>query len=154
MYFIKLTSLILMVFTLQSCKCQQKASKINDESLQTGGDYIIEYLTSSRGIYNQIIINKKTISSLKTRGGSPSLHPIGGKNWNTITKMLERIEVENISTLKAPSKAFLYDGAAIAHLKITKGDKTYESAPFDHGNPPKEIAELVKVILSISENIE
>ncbi|MCF7559788.1 hypothetical protein L3X39_03995 [Sabulilitoribacter multivorans] len=154
MHFIKLTSLILMLFTLQSCKCQQKTSNLNDESTQTGGDYIVEYTALSRGIYNQIIINKKTISSLQQRGGTPSLHPCEEKNWNTITKMLGPIEVENISTLEAPSKAFQYDGAAIAHLKITKGDKTYESAPFDHGNPPKEIAELVKVILSISENIE
>ncbi|MGA1227208.1 MAG: META domain-containing protein [Tamlana sp.] len=121
---------------------------------QSKKNYIIEYSASSRGVYNQIIINEKIISSSQKRGGEPNRKPCDEKNWNTIIEMLGSIDIETISTLKAPSKAFQYDGAAIAHLKITKGDKTYESAPFDHGNPPAEIAELVKEILSISENIE
>lgn len=154
MHLIKLTSFILTVFALQSCKCQQETTSMKNESNQSKENYVIDYTTSSRGVYNQIIINEKIISSFQKRGVEPNSKPCDEKNWNTIIEMLGSIDIETISTLKAPSKAFQYDGAAIAHLKITKGDKTYESEPFDHGNPPKYIAELVKEILSISKNIE
>lgn len=114
----------------------------------------IQYTAFSRGFYKQISMDKKTMTSSQKRGEKPSSKPCEEKHWNTITKLLKPLDVENISTLKAPSKKFQFDGAAIAHLKIIKGDKTYESAAFDHGNPPKEIENLVKEILSISENIE
>ena len=123
-------------------------SKINQDNIS------LEYTASSRGIYKQIFINKKTISSSNKRGGNSIIKDCSEENWNSIIKHLKLIDAQNISTLKAPSKKFQFDGAAIAHLKITKGDKTYETPPFDHGNPPEEIAELVKEILSISENIE
>ncbi|GAA4803912.1 META domain-containing protein [Litoribaculum gwangyangense] len=133
-------------------KDKKRLLSVTKENLQE--QIKIEYTASSRGVYNQIIVNKETVSSLQKRGGEPNRKPSEEKNWKTITEMLKSIDVENISTLNAPSKAFQYDGAAIAHLKITKNGKTYESPPFDHGNPPKEISELVKEILSISENIE
>lgn len=114
----------------------------------------IEYTASSRGTYKQIIINKKTISTATKRGEKPVSKNCNTEDWDHIIKNLKSIEVKNISDIEAPSKAFQYDGAALAILKIHYNDETYESSPFDHGNPPKEIAELVKEILSISENIE
>jgi hypothetical protein len=67
---------------------------------------------------------------------------------------LKPVNVENIPNLKAPSEKRFYDGAAIATLSIVYNGETYTTPSFDHGNPPNEIAELVKEILSISENIE
>lgn len=117
-------------------------------------DLNIEYTASSRGTYKQIIINKKTISTVTKRGGKPIIKNCSSNNWNRIIKNLKPIEIANISELEPPSKDFQFDGAAIARLKITKDGKDYETQSFDHGNPPKEIIELVKEILSISENIE
>lgn len=116
--------------------------------------FALEYSATSRGIYKKFIIDKNNISTLQKRDGTPTKKTCDEKNWNAIINQLNNIKIENISTLKAPSKKFQFDGAAIARLKITKGDETYETPPFDHGNPPKEIAKLVKEILSISENIE
>ena len=64
------------------------------------------------------------------------------------------MDIEQIPNLKAPTENRFFDGAAIANLKISYKGTIYESASFDHGNPPKEIEPLVKEILSISENIE
>lgn len=114
----------------------------------------IEYVASSRGTYKQIIINKKNISTVTKRGGKPTNKNCSTEDWERIAKIFKSIEVERISELEPPSKAFQFDGAAIARLKITMDGKDYETQSFDHGNPPKEIAELVKEILSISENIE
>lgn len=114
----------------------------------------IEYTASSRGTYKQIIIDEKNVSTVTKRGGKPTSKNCSTEDWERIAKIFKSIEVKNISELEPPSKAFQFDGAAIARLKITMDGKDYETQSFDHGNPPKEIAELVKEILSISENIE
>ncbi|MFI1744971.1 META domain-containing protein [Thalassobellus sediminis] len=113
-----------------------------------------EYSASSRGTYKYIKITKKSISIASKRDGKPVIKQTNKENWNAILKTIKTLNIEAISTLEAPSKKFQFDGAALAHLKITKGEVTYESSPFDHGNPPKEIEALVKEILSISEKIE
>jgi len=114
----------------------------------------IEYTASSRGIYTQIIIDKKMISVINKRGKKGIKGTCKASDWKRIEEAIKDLDIENMSEVEAPSKKFQFDGAALAHLKITHQDMTYESAPFDHGNPPKEIAALVKEILSISENIE
>ncbi|WNH08430.1 META domain-containing protein [Thalassobellus suaedae] len=131
-----------------------EASKDSLDSIQPENNYLIEYSASSRGFYKQITINKKNISILEQRAGTPTAFSLGEQNWKTLIKAISSINTKTIPNLEAPSKAFQYDGAAIARLKITDNGKTYQTQPFDHGNPPKEIANLVKEILSISENIE
>ncbi|MEN3323399.1 hypothetical protein VP395_06645 [Mariniflexile soesokkakense] len=114
----------------------------------------IDYSTHSRRTFKHISISKKSISVLNKRGETRLIKPCSKPNWKSILKALKPIDIENIPNLKAPSENRFFDGAAIANLKITYDGKTYESQSFDHGNPPKEIAELVKEMLSISENIE
>ncbi|SFZ89743.1 hypothetical protein SAMN05428642_101536 [Flaviramulus basaltis] len=138
--------LIFLSIVLIEKGCNQ--SKINQENIS------VEYTASSRGIYKQIIVDKKTISTLQKRGGIPTTKVCNETYWDNLIKVIKSINIDSISSLQAPSKAFQYDGAAIANLKITHNGKTHETPPFDHGNPPKKIAELVKEILSISENIE
>ncbi|MCB4799075.1 META domain-containing protein [Neotamlana laminarinivorans] len=114
----------------------------------------IEYIATSRGIYKEISVNRNKIETYAKSGGTPIIKPCETSNWNTILKHIKNLDVSTISELKAPSHKYAFDGAALAHLKITKNGKTYKSAPFDHGNPPAEISNLVKEILSLSENIE
>lgn len=113
-----------------------------------------EYSTSSRSAYKYIKVDENTISLSKKRGGKSLEIPSNVAQWETLVELSNAIEIENLSDIKAPSKKFLFDGAALAHFRITSNGTTYESSPFDHGNPPKEIARLVKEILSIVENIE
>ena len=131
-----------------------EASKDLSEEKQSTETYAFEYSALSRGLYKQIEINKKIISITNARGNSPVTKSCSESNWESILKTLKPVDVKNITTLKAPSEKRFYDGAAIANLTIIYNGKTYKTEPFDHGNPPKEIAELVKEILSISENIE
>ena len=100
------------------------------------------------------LIYKKTISIVSKREGKPNTKTCSEADWNNLMKVLKTVDVENIPSLKAPSEDRFFDGAAIGNLKITYNGTVYESQSFDHGNPPKEIATLVKEILSISENIE
>ncbi|WP_142784294.1 hypothetical protein [Changchengzhania lutea] len=123
-------------------------SKINQDTLT------IEYTAQARGPYQHIKINKKTIAVISTRGGETKIKPCLEKDWNRLISILKTVDIQNIPNLEAPSEKRFYDGAAIARLKITHDKETFETEPFDHGNPPEAIAPLVKEILLLSENIE
>jgi len=113
-----------------------------------------EYSTVSRGVFNLISINKKQVSVVKKRDDLPIIKTSSPQEWKKLTDAIKTVDVENIGNLKAPSDKRLFDGALIAKLIIYYDDEKYESASFDHGNPPKEIEMIVKEILSISQNIE
>ncbi|KJD31680.1 hypothetical protein PK35_13035 [Tamlana nanhaiensis] len=114
----------------------------------------IVYKATSRGFFKEVVIDEDNVSTAIKRGGTPVKKACEKASWDQVLVLLNAIDFNKISELKAPSKKYAFDGAALAHLTIIKNGKTYESAPFDHGNPPKEIANLVKEILSLSENIE
>lgn len=138
--------IVLTAFLSLNNGCSQ--SKINQDALS------LEYSAHSRGSFKHIFINKKSIILENKRDRDSIKKNCSETDWNRIIDALKKVRIETISELKAPSKVFQFDGAALANLKITYGGKTYESQSFDHGNPPQEIAQLVKEILSISENIE
>ncbi|MBD0823554.1 hypothetical protein [Aestuariibaculum marinum] len=133
-----------VILNLNGCK----DSNIIQEAIS------IEYSAISRGTYKNIIINKKEISFQKNRASKALIKPCSDKKWSTIYNILKTIDIPDIPNLKAPSDKRMFDAAAIAKLKITYQDSIYQSQPFDHGNPPEEIAQLVKEILSLTENIE
>ncbi len=115
----------------------------------------IEYDALSRGYFinlkiNQNTIEKSTDREMKSIVSKKCLE----KDWDAISSLLESVEIDQISELEAPSGKRLFDGAPHAQLKITTNRNMYISAGFDHGNPPKEIKELVDQILSLSESIE
>lgn len=139
---------LIILLSLISVDHSCSQSKKNQEAIS------IEYSAHSRGTYKHIFVNKKQISIENKRGESPIVKTCNESHWDALLKALKPVDIENISNLKAPSEKRFYDGAAIANLKIIYKGKTYETPSFDHGNPPNEIAELVKEILSISENIE
>jgi len=141
----KIIMVLLSLIALDKGCCE---SKINQDVIS------IEYSALSRGTYISIVINKKLISVINNRGSKPETKPCTEDQWETLITLLKTVNIEQIPNLKAPSENRFFDGAAIAKLKITYKGTVYESASFDHGNPPEEIAPLVKEILSISENIE
>ncbi|WP_418602296.1 hypothetical protein [Hwangdonia sp.] len=133
-----------LVFVDNSCT----QSKINQDAIT------LEYTTQTRGAYKCIVINKKQVSTVNKHGAKPDIKTCSETDWNQLMKTLKTVDVKNIPNLKAPSEDRFFDGAAIANLKITYNGKVYESQSFDHGNPPKQIAALVKEMLSITKNIE
>lgn len=79
------------------------------------------------------------------------LQKLSKSDWNSLLDLLSKVDAEKIKDLKAPSEKRFYDGAMIAGLKVIYKDKTYESASFDHGNPPAEIKDLVNKIIEVSD---
>ncbi len=108
----------------------------------------IEYSAISRGFNTNIKINNTTCTIKKNgvKGNaniSKEVH-----NWDAITQLVEAINLDEIKNLKAPSDDRLFDGAAIATINITVGDKTYKSNSFDDGTPPEAIKSLVNHVLA------
>ncbi|WP_111307746.1 META domain-containing protein [Confluentibacter sediminis] len=112
------------------------------------------YSATSRGRFLDIHVNDSLISVSKDRKANPVSKAITSENWKQLNSLLETINLDSISNLKAPTEARFYDGASIGQLEVTKNGTVYESSSFDHGKPPSEIEALVKEILSISENVE
>jgi hypothetical protein len=138
--------LILLNLIILNKGCTE--SKINQDAIS------FEYSAMSRGQFLEIKVNNKTTSIQKNRSDAAILKPTEEKQWEALINLTKSITIENIPNLKAPSEKRFFDGAAIGNLTVIYEGTIYKTESFDHGNPPKEIVELVKEMLSISENIE
>jgi hypothetical protein len=139
-----LSLLFLTLFLGKSCQSQN----LDMETAK------IEYTANSRGLYNKTVIENKTVSATKTRDGKPVSNSLTDAQWSTLISEFQKVNLEEIPSLKAPTQKRFHDGAAMANLKITYKGKTYESQTFDNGYPPDKIKNLVNTILSFSKKAE
>ena len=138
------TMIFLSIFLSKSCEGQTK----ND--LKTA---VLEYTANTRGFYQKITIQDQMVSISKDRSGNekPVATKISEKDWKELVGYFETIELESLATLKAPTEKRFHDGAAIANLKVTYKDKTYQTEAFDHGYPPEAIKKLITKINSFAK---
>ena len=134
--------MLLTLFIATGC-CSQK--KTDMKSTQ------IEYSAHSRGYFKVITVQDKTVSVIKERNAEAVRSNIDDAKWNKIADAFSKVNLEGLSTLKAPTDKRTYDGAAIGNLKIVKDGKTYETPGFDNGFPPKEIEKLVNLLVDFSK---
>jgi hypothetical protein len=137
--------LFLTLFLGKNCQSQ------NNLDLSTAK---IEYTANSRGLYNNTVVENKTVSVTNTRDVKPVSNSLTDAQWNTLIKEFQKVNLEEIPSLKAPTQKRFHDGAAMANLKITYKGKTYESQTFDNGFPPEKIKNLVNTLLSFSSKKE
>lgn len=113
------------------------------------------YEASTRGFFERIEITPDSIKKTNNRGKTNyAFKDCKKEDWNTITSMIQPINLEEMEALEAPSGKRLYDGAAHATVVIIEGDIKYRSVTFDHKNPPATLKPLVNQILSLAESIE
>ncbi|KAF2328439.1 hypothetical protein JI750_04240 [Flavobacterium sp. GN10] len=139
----RIVSLLLLTLFIATGCCSQK--KADMKSTQ------IEYSAMSRGYYKSIVVQNKSVSVVKERNAEAVKSNIDDAKWNKIVDAYSKVNLESLSTLKAPTDKRTYDGAAIGNLKITKDGKTYETPGFDNGFPPKEIEKLVNLLVDFSK---
>ena len=136
----KFTMMLLLSLVLgKGCESQQK---------QDIEGAVLEYTANTRGFYERITISNHEVSVSADRNNEavPKTEKLSDAEWNALVAAFQKIDLEAIPTLKAPTEKRFYDGAAIAKLKVTFQGKTYESTEFDHGTPPAAIASLVNQI--------
>jgi hypothetical protein len=118
-----------------------------DQDINTA---VIEYVANTRGFYQKITVENQMVTVSKDRSNKEKVTPvkISDADWKTLIKLFDDISLEEVKDLKAPTEKRLYDGAAIANLKITYKGAVYLTPSFDHGFPPVEIKKLVTKINS------
>jgi len=134
----RILSLLLLVMVIGTgCSSQKKTDMTST---------VIEYSAMSRGYFKKIVVQNQSVSVTNARDAQAVENKIDEAKWKEIVAEFEKINLESISTLKAPTEKRFYDGAAIGNLKITQNQKTYESQAFDNGFPPNEIEKLVNLL--------
>jgi PBP1b-binding outer membrane lipoprotein LpoB len=131
--------LLLSILVFAGCAGQKRTAQ-NETKM--------EYKAYSRGFYQEITIEKQLVFVAKSRDEKPVIFKIPIADWNNLNSAIQELDLDSLSQLKAPTEKRLFDGAAIANLKITKQGKTFESQSFDHGYPPVEIEKVVNKMLS------
>lgn len=139
----KWISQLFFVFTVVTSCSSQKNTDWNAVS--------IEYTANSRGIYQKIMVEKQQLWVTKNRDQKPVAVALTATEWEILKKAFVGINLETIPSLKAPTAKRLYDGAAMANLKINANGKSYDSKTFDHGNPPAAIEKIVTLLVSYTE---
>ena len=114
---------------------------------------VIEYTANTRGFYQKITVKNQMVTVSKDRNGTdkPVATKISDADWNELVSCFKTVKLDSLAKLKAPTKKRFYDGAPIANVKITYKDKTYESASFDDGFPPKEIKKFINKITALAK---
>lgn len=134
--------LLLTVFIVTGCSSQKKTDMTSTQ---------IEYSAVSRGLYKKILVQNESVSVTNGRNDEAVKTKIEASKWNKIVAEFEKVNLESIPDLKAPTEKRFYDGAAIGNLKITSNGKTYETKGFDNGFPPKEIEKLVNLLVDFAK---
>jgi hypothetical protein len=139
-----LSLLLLTIFLGKGCEGQKK------QDLQSA---VVEYTANTRGFYQKITVQNQMVTISKDRSGNDKAvsTKIATEDWEQLVDCFKNTKLDSLPSLKAPTQKRFYDGAAIAKLKITFEDKTYETTSFDHGFPPKEIEKLVNKINSFAK---
>ncbi len=140
-----------------SASAQSDESKSNasmEKAMQDLNDVTIEYSAITRGVFYVLSVNNKKASIKKNRTDEPTIITIDDIDWQDLMQLVDITNLKGMSSMKAPSAARLYDGAAIGGLKITKDGETYEVPSFDAGNPNTEVADLINKMLAIAKDKE
>lgn len=77
--------------------------------------------------------------------------PLTAKARKEIIALLSKIEILKIETFVPPSEERFSDKALHATLTIIIDTKEHASQTFDHGNPPKELKQLLNRIFKVLE---
>ena len=134
---------ICSLFMYKSCDSQSQAD-LKETTLT--------YTTFTRGFYKQVIIKDKQITISLTKGKTDMVpKPLSSKNWKSLVTEFQKIKLDNLAKLVAPSNRSSTDAALIASLKVKHQNNNYDSTSFDHGNAPAEIKKLVELITKLSE---
>ena len=144
MKFINLFILFIMFQSCDSAKVDKKnyANTFVYETLSRGGSF--EYVKLSQ---NEILIStEKNLE--KTQA-----YKVDENDWIEVNKLLEKIDLNTLKNLKAPTSKRLYDGAPHATFMVEDNKTEYKTSTFDGGFPPKEIEAIVNKILSMKDKI-
>ena len=118
---------------------------------QQSSDISIEYRAITRGRNVHAMLTKDSVKGYsKGRIENSVDKAMPKEEWDGVLTELEKVDLDKMQALPAPSTKHQYDGAMGATLTVKVADKIYQTVTFDHGNPPAEIAALVNKITTLA----
>jgi len=126
-----LISLLTLVFLVKDCKNNKQSQERSDYQK----DLTITYVANTRGFYEHIKLTKDSISFSKDRNlkiVTTNAYP--KKDWNELITLIKNIDIA-------------------ATLELNSKEQDVRTPIFDHGNPPKTLAEVVKKVLALKDKV-
>jgi len=143
----KIAFLLVTIILAAGCGAKKTSAPEKNADLVS-----FEYEAMTRGNYKKVIVTRDSIITIKDREMRDVVkNPISTAQWESLTEALDKVNLEGMKALKAPSNRSHVDAALAAYLKVIKAEETYNSSTFDHGNPPAEIKPLVDKIVAVSD---
>lgn len=112
----------------------------------------VERIESSRMANFRIVVNESDLIFIKNETDTINVKK-NTKEWKMITQLINDISLDKLESIKSPSQAFMYDGAANSSLVFETKDSTYYSKPYDKGNPAEELKKIDDYLTELSTSL-
>jgi len=144
-----LYSYFLLILFSGKCTQQHSASLLQEPQVTS-----IMYEASTRGFYEKVWVTKDSVffsddRELKDVIATKYL----SNDWDSLVNLVDNIDFKELPNLKVPTSMHQVDRAPMATLSVEVGNEIYQTNVFDHGYPPKPIAQLVNKLLSMKEMV-
>jgi len=155
-----LLTLFSVVVMITSCKCKKATNDVvvssekapQDTEVTQDNVAMVEYEANTRGYFLQLKYANDELLFTNQRDVTQLDKVVLTKEQITeLNALLADVKPEALPGLKDPTQKRFYDGAAIAHLKITSGGKEFNTVDFDHGFPPAQIEKFINKLVSYTE---
>lgn len=145
----KIVVIILVVLLAAAMVLGCSSSK--SSSKMAGKQITFEYKAYTRGSNLTYVVTKDSVVHKESMMGEVTTYKdkTDGAEWDELLAATEKIDLAKLETFEVPSKKHQFDGALAATLKVIVDGKEYQTATFDHGNPPAEVKDLVNDITGL-----
>ncbi|HEY5825265.1 MAG TPA: hypothetical protein VIT44_12915 [Cyclobacteriaceae bacterium] len=129
-------------------------------SAQTAKDIKqIEFSTSTRGSYKQIIFTPKEMmiseeNRATSKGEERKNKKLKSAEWKNLRGTLKEVSITSIPDLQSPTMKRSFDGARTSTITITTKDGKTWSHSFDNEEPHEQLRKLMSAITSLSNDIK
>ena len=108
----------------------------------------VELTLQTRGVYKSILVTPK--QTQVEVNGKQQKRPTPSAQWQAILKALQGVNLRGLSSLPVDVSRTAVDSALSARLRVATTTQTYESAPYDHPNPPAGLVSLIRTIVAVA----
>ncbi|MBK1898131.1 hypothetical protein [Chryseobacterium paridis] len=130
-----------------SCSSQKKIQIDQNKSVANNQKNIVEKIElteQTRGTDRKITYTPLYI--ITSLNGKSSSLEMSFDGWKNIVKQANSVNLSEIASYQAPTSGRFSDRALSSTISIISKGKTYQSAEFDAGAPPKELEALYQTL--------
>lgn len=105
----------------------------------------VELTLSTRGTTKTLTVS--AIRAVVDINGTKQSQKTDPAQWKKLLAQLNALDLSRLHTLESPTDRSAVDAAYSATLRVTTPQRRYETATFDHPNPPKQLIALLQTLV-------